>query len=157
MGRLLHALRTYGAALVAWCLGRYARTHPDGDHDGRVDRGYMFNCLQPTEPVLGTRDSFGAVLSQKWVLEPRRHTTAPKLLRVGRREPEPQGHVAAPELPQVRRRDPESRGHVAAPELSQAGSVGIGAVVHVGMRVHLVFCLDLEFVYGDTRFSEYRQ
>jgi hypothetical protein len=67
------------------------------------------------------------------------------------------GHVAAPELPQVRRRDPESRGHVAAPELPQAESAGIGTVVHVGMRVHLVFCLDLELVCRDTRFSEYRQ
>jgi hypothetical protein len=38
---------------------------PDGDHDGRVVRGYLFNCLQPTKPVLGTRDSSGAILSQK--------------------------------------------------------------------------------------------
>jgi hypothetical protein len=82
---------------------------------------------------------------------------APKLPRAGRREPEPRGHVAAPELPQVGRRDPESRGHVATPELPQARSAGTGAVVHVGMHVHLVFCLDLELVRGDTRFSEYRQ
>jgi hypothetical protein len=38
---------------------------PDGDHDGRVTRGYLFNCLQLVEPVLGTRGSFGATLSQK--------------------------------------------------------------------------------------------
>jgi hypothetical protein len=38
---------------------------PDGDHDGRVTRGYLFNCLQPAEPILGTRGSSGAALSQK--------------------------------------------------------------------------------------------
>jgi hypothetical protein len=38
---------------------------PDGDHDGRVVRGYLINCLQPAEPVLGTRGSSGAALSQK--------------------------------------------------------------------------------------------
>jgi hypothetical protein len=41
-----------------------ART-PNGDHDGRVDKGYLFICLQPAEPVLGTRGSSGAALSQK--------------------------------------------------------------------------------------------
>jgi hypothetical protein len=36
----------------------------DGDHDDRVARGYLFICLQPAEPVLGTRGSSGAALSQ---------------------------------------------------------------------------------------------
>jgi hypothetical protein len=65
MGCLLHALRTHRAALVALCLERYAHTCPDGDHDGQVARGYLFNCLQPAEPILGTRGSSGAALSQK--------------------------------------------------------------------------------------------
>jgi hypothetical protein len=41
------------------------RTHPDGDQDGRVTRGYLFICLQPLKPALGTRGSSGAALSQK--------------------------------------------------------------------------------------------
>jgi hypothetical protein len=41
------------------------RTRPDGGHDGQVVREYLFNCLQPAEPILGTRDIFGAALSQK--------------------------------------------------------------------------------------------
>jgi hypothetical protein len=40
------------------------RTRPDGDHDGRVARGYLFICLQPAEPVLGTRGSSEAAMSQ---------------------------------------------------------------------------------------------
>jgi hypothetical protein len=38
--------------------------HLDGGHNGWVVRGYLFNCLQPLEPVLGTRGSTGAALSQ---------------------------------------------------------------------------------------------
>jgi hypothetical protein len=41
------------------------RTRPDRDYDDRIARGYLFNCLQPTEPVLRTRGSSGAALSQK--------------------------------------------------------------------------------------------
>jgi hypothetical protein len=41
------------------------RTCPDGDHDGRVARGYLFNCLQHAEPVLRIRGSSRATLSQK--------------------------------------------------------------------------------------------
>jgi hypothetical protein len=41
------------------------RTRPDGDHDGRVTMGYLFNCLQHAEPVHGTCGSSGAALSQK--------------------------------------------------------------------------------------------
>jgi hypothetical protein len=41
------------------------RTRPDGDHDDRVTRGYLFICLQPVEPVLGIRDSSGAALRHK--------------------------------------------------------------------------------------------
>jgi hypothetical protein len=40
------------------------RTRHNGDHDGRVTMGYLFSCLQPTEPILRTRVSPGAVLSQ---------------------------------------------------------------------------------------------
>jgi hypothetical protein len=40
-------------------------TCPDGDHDGQVTQGYLFNCLQPAEPFLETRGTSGAVLSQK--------------------------------------------------------------------------------------------
>jgi hypothetical protein len=39
--------------------------YSDGDHDGRVGRGYLFICLQPAEPVLGARGSSGAALNQK--------------------------------------------------------------------------------------------
>jgi hypothetical protein len=52
MGRLLHALRAY------------ARTRPNGDHDGQVTRGYLFICLRPAEPVLRSRGSFGTAMSQ---------------------------------------------------------------------------------------------
>jgi hypothetical protein len=38
---------------------------PDEDHDGRVTREYLFNCLQLVEPVHGTRGSSGAALDQK--------------------------------------------------------------------------------------------
>jgi hypothetical protein len=38
---------------------------PDGDHDDRVTRGYLFICLQLVELVLGTCVSFRAALSQK--------------------------------------------------------------------------------------------
>jgi hypothetical protein len=41
------------------------RTRPDEDHDGRVTRKYLFNCLQLVEPVHGTRGSSRATLSQK--------------------------------------------------------------------------------------------
>jgi hypothetical protein len=64
MGRLLHALRACGAALVAYHLRRYARTRPDGDHDGLVAMGYLFICLRPVEPVLRTRGSSRATMSQ---------------------------------------------------------------------------------------------
>jgi hypothetical protein len=50
MGRLLHALRACGAALVAQRIERYARTRPDGDHDGRVASEYLFICMKPAEP-----------------------------------------------------------------------------------------------------------
>jgi hypothetical protein len=36
-----------------------------GDHDGQVTRGYLFNCLQPAQPFLGTRGSCRAALGQK--------------------------------------------------------------------------------------------
>jgi hypothetical protein len=41
------------------------RACPNEDYDGRVIRGYLFNCLQPAEPILGTRGSSGATLNQK--------------------------------------------------------------------------------------------
>jgi hypothetical protein len=37
---------------------------PDGDHDGLVAREYLFICLWPTEPVLRTRGSSRAAMSQ---------------------------------------------------------------------------------------------
>jgi hypothetical protein len=40
-------------------------TRPDEDHDGRVIREKLFNCLQLVEPVHGTCGSSGAALSQK--------------------------------------------------------------------------------------------
>jgi hypothetical protein len=40
-------------------------TCPDEDHDGWVNREYLFNCLQLVKPVHGTRGSSGATLSQK--------------------------------------------------------------------------------------------
>jgi hypothetical protein len=94
---------------------------PDGDHDGWVDRRYLFNCLQLVELVLGTRDSFEAALSQKAGTGaqatrggpngpravPSRETGAratgtrggPRAAQAGRREPKPRGHEADPELP----------------------------------------------------------
>jgi hypothetical protein len=40
------------------------RTRPDGDHGGLIVRGYLFIYLRPTEPVIRTRDSSGATMSQ---------------------------------------------------------------------------------------------
>jgi hypothetical protein len=119
MGRLLHALRTCGAALVAQCLGRYAPTCPDGNHDDRVVRGYLFNCLQLAESVLGTRGSSEAALSQKVGVEAQVTRSGPGA--APRRELEPRGYVAASELPRVGRREPEPWGHVAALELPRVG------------------------------------
>jgi hypothetical protein len=99
MGRLLHSLRKCGAALVAYCLGRYVCTRPDGDHDGQVIRGYLFNYLQPIEPVLETCGSPGTALSQKAGAGAAGAHGGPGAARAGRREPEPRGHVAAPKLP----------------------------------------------------------
>jgi hypothetical protein len=98
---------------------------PDEDHDGRVARGYLFNCLQLAESVLGTLGSSESTLSQKVgveaqvtrsgpgatlrrELEPRVYVAASELPRVGRREPEPWGHMATLELPRVGRREPLS-------------------------------------------------
>jgi hypothetical protein len=52
--------------MAACCtrFGRYARTCPDGDHDALVVRGYLFIYLRPAEPVLRTRGSSGAAMSQ---------------------------------------------------------------------------------------------
>jgi hypothetical protein len=84
------------------------RTRPDGDHDGRVTRGYLFNCLQLVEPFLGTRDSSGAALSQK--------VGAGAQVTCGGLEAAPSreagagavGHVTVPELPPAERREPLS-------------------------------------------------
>jgi hypothetical protein len=40
------------------------RTRPDGGHDGLVARGYLFIYLRPAEPVLRTRGSSRAAISQ---------------------------------------------------------------------------------------------
>jgi hypothetical protein len=64
MGRLQHALRACGAALVAYHLRRYARARPDGDHVGLVTMGYLFICLHPVELVLRTCGSSRAAMSQ---------------------------------------------------------------------------------------------
>jgi hypothetical protein len=72
------------------------RTRPDGDHGGLIVRGYLFIYLRPTEPVIRTRDSSGATMSQM----------------VGARGQVTRG---GPELPQARRQEP--REHVTAPEL----------------------------------------
>jgi hypothetical protein len=69
MNRLLHALQTCRAALIVECIGRYARTRPDEDHDDWVASEYLFNCLQLIESVHRTCDSFGATLSQEVIAE----------------------------------------------------------------------------------------
>jgi hypothetical protein len=40
-------------------------TRPNEDHDGRVTRGYLFNCLQLVDPTHGTRGSSVTALNQK--------------------------------------------------------------------------------------------
>jgi hypothetical protein len=69
------------------------RTRPDGDHDDRVTRGYLFIYLQPVEPVLGTRGSSGAALRHK-VGAGAQVTCGGPGAALGR-EPEPRGHVTA--------------------------------------------------------------
>jgi hypothetical protein len=97
----------------------------DGDHDGLVERGYLFIFLRPAEPVLRTRGTSRAAMSQMVGARaqvPRGglraapgqeaeagatgHVAAPELSRAGRWEREPLGHVAALELPPAGRREP---------------------------------------------------
>jgi hypothetical protein len=93
------------------------RTRPDRDHDGRIIRGYLFNCLQPVEHVLRACGSSGAVLTQKVGAGAQATRGGPGAARAGRWEPKPREHVAALELPQTGSWEPEPRGHVAVPEL----------------------------------------
>jgi hypothetical protein len=71
----------------------------DGDHDGRVGRGYLFICMQPTEPWDMWRPRAGSGSPS-----PRGHVVAPSR----EQEPKPRGHMAASELPSAGRREPLS-------------------------------------------------
>jgi hypothetical protein len=104
----------------------------------------LFNCLQLVEPVLGTRGSFGAALSQK--AGAGGQTTHGGPGAAPSREPEPQGHVVAPGLPRAGRRESEPQGHAAAPVLPQAGRQEPGPWDTRACVPCLVFCLDLELI-----------
>jgi hypothetical protein len=101
---------------------------------------------------------------------------APELPRTERWEPEPRGHMAAPGAApsrEVRAGAVGTRGSLGAALSREVGTgvvgtrggpgavpsweAGTGASGHVGTRVRLVLCLDLELVRGSTRSSGYRQ
>jgi hypothetical protein len=152
------------------------RTRPDGDRDGRVTRGYLFNCLQLVEPVLGTRCSFGVALTQKvGVVAQAMHGGSRAALN---REAGAKamgvhgGPGAAPSREAGARAAGASDGPGAAqrweagdgamgthggPGAAPSREAGTGALGHAGTRARLVLCLDLELVRGGTRSSGYRQ
>jgi hypothetical protein len=154
MGCLLHALRTHRAALVALCLERYAHTCPDGDHDGQVARGYLFNCLQPVEPILGTRGSSRTALSQKLGAGAQATRSGPKAALSHEAGAGAAEARDGPELLQAGRLEPGTRG---GPGAAPSREAGTGASGHVGTHACLILCLDLELVCGGTRSSGYRQ
>jgi hypothetical protein len=103
---------------------------------------------------------------------------APELPRTERWEPEPRGHMAAPGAAPSRevragagavgtRGSPGAAlsrevgtgvvGTRGGPGAVPSWEAGTGASGHVGTRVRLVLCLDLELVRGSTRSSGYRQ
>jgi hypothetical protein len=100
--------------------------------------GYLFNCLHLVEPVLGTRGSFGAALSQKVGAGAQATCGGP-------------GAVLSREAGAGATR---TRG---GPRATPSWEVGAGALGHTTTRAHLVFCLDLELARGGTRSSGYRQ
>jgi hypothetical protein len=119
----LASVRSSPCRIVTWKI--YTHTRPDGAHDGRVVRGYLFICLQHVEPVLGTHGHSGATLSQKVGARAQVTCGGPGAApgreagarAVGARcglgaapswEPEPWGHVTTPELPPAGRREPLS-------------------------------------------------
>jgi hypothetical protein len=87
---------------------------PNGDHDGRATRGYLFNCLQLVELIHGTRGSFRAALSQKAGAGAQATHGGPGAApsrETGARDAGTRGGLGA------RKREPELRGHMVAPEL----------------------------------------
>jgi hypothetical protein len=87
--------------MPCWCTTSYLSrsalentcARPDGDHDGRAGRWYLFTLIDHSPQLLPTR-----------------HVAALELSCARRRELEPWGHVAIPELSCARRREPGPRG-----------------------------------------------
>jgi hypothetical protein len=114
------------------------RTRLDEDHDDRVARGHLFNCLQLVEPAHGTRGSSGVALSQK----------------AGAGARATRGGLGAALSWEVGAR---ATGTHDGPRAALSREAGAGALGHVGTHARLVFCLDLELVRGCTRSLGYRE
>jgi hypothetical protein len=117
-------------------------THPGRSHDGRVTRGYLFNCLRLVEPVLRTRVSFGAALSQKAGAGAQTTRGGPRAARARRRERAVRtrdGLGAAPS----RETGVGAAGTHGGLRAASSREAGAGALGHVDMRVRLIFCLDV--------------
>jgi hypothetical protein len=129
---------------LSQCLRRYAHTCPDGDHDGRITRRYLFICLQPVKSILGTRGSSGATLSQKVSAEA--HVTC-----------------GGPELPPSREAGAGAAGARSGPGVAPSREVRVRATGEHGSPGAAPqpggesCCLDLMFVCEGTRSSWYRQ
>jgi hypothetical protein len=83
--------------------------------------GICLFALRPAEPVLRTRGSFRAVMSQMVGAGAQVPCGGPGAAPGQEAGARATGHVAAPELSRARRWEPESRGHVAPPKLPPAG------------------------------------
>jgi hypothetical protein len=79
-----------------------------GDHDDLVAGGICLFTLWPAEPVLKTRDSSGAVMSQMVGAGAQVPRGGPRAVPGQEAGAGATGHVAALELPPVRGREPFS-------------------------------------------------
>jgi hypothetical protein len=132
-------------------------TRPDGDHYSQVIRGYLFNCLQLVEPVLGTRGSFRAAMRQKvgaGAQATRGGPGAALSQEIGARAAGTRGGPGAALSRKVGVRATGTRGD---PRATSSWEAGAGALGHTATRARLIFCLDLKLVHRDTWSSGYRQ
>jgi hypothetical protein len=132
-------------------------TRPDGDRDGRVTRGYLFNCLQLVEPVLGTRCSFGVALSQKVGVVAQAMRGGPRAALSREAGAKAMGVRDGPGAAPRWEAGDGAVGTHGGPGAAPSQEAGTGALGHAGTRARLVLCLDLELVRGGIRFSGYRQ
>jgi hypothetical protein len=125
-------------------------TRPDGDHYSQVVRGYLFNCLQLVELVLGTRGSFRAAMRQKvgaGAQATRGGPGATPSRETGARAARTRGGPRDALSREVGARATGTRG---GPRATPSWKAGAGALGHTATRTRLVFCLYLELIHGGT-------